>query len=57
VQISVIGLETNLKIVNVTQANLGQYRLTVENSVGIYNQYYFLIEKGRFHDFCITFDF
>ncbi|XP_060575978.1 uncharacterized protein LOC132733354 [Ruditapes philippinarum] len=45
VQISVIGLETNLTIVNVTQANLGQYRLTVENSVGIYNQYYFLIEK------------
>ncbi|XP_060576865.1 uncharacterized protein LOC132734171 [Ruditapes philippinarum] len=45
VQVSVIGLETNLTIVNVTQANLGQYRLTVENSVGIYNQYYFLIEK------------
>ncbi|XP_060575973.1 uncharacterized protein LOC132733349 [Ruditapes philippinarum] len=45
VQISVKGLETNLTIVNVTQANLGQYRLTVENSVGIYNQYYFLIEK------------
>ncbi|XP_060565945.1 uncharacterized protein LOC132724975 [Ruditapes philippinarum] len=45
VQISVIGLETNLTIVNVTQANLGQYRLTVENSVGICNQYYFLIEK------------
>ncbi|XP_060594148.1 uncharacterized protein LOC132748517 [Ruditapes philippinarum] len=45
VQISVIGLETNLKIFNVTQANPGQYRLTVEKSIGIYNQYYFLIEK------------
>jgi hypothetical protein len=47
VQISVIGLETNLRIFNVTQANLGKYRLTVENSIGKYNQHYILIQKGK----------
>ncbi|XP_053398031.1 uncharacterized protein LOC128556554 [Mercenaria mercenaria] len=44
-QISSSGLQTNLTILNVSQQNFGQYRLTVMNDIGKYEQYMFLEEK------------
>ncbi|XP_053396503.1 hemicentin-1-like isoform X2 [Mercenaria mercenaria] len=45
-QMSSSGLQTNLTILNVSHQNFGQYRLTVMNDIGKYEQYMFLEEKG-----------
>ncbi|XP_053409330.1 uncharacterized protein LOC123561312 isoform X2 [Mercenaria mercenaria] len=44
--VSSSGLQTSLTIMNVSRAHFGQYRVTVENSIGTYDQYLFLSGEG-----------
>ncbi|XP_060580489.1 peroxidasin homolog [Ruditapes philippinarum] len=44
-KISSSGLESNLTILSVSKADFGQYRVSVENSIGSYNQYIFLVRQ------------
>ncbi|XP_060574572.1 titin-like [Ruditapes philippinarum] len=45
-QISSSGLKTNLTILNVSENDYGQYRVTSENDFGSYNQYFYLLRHG-----------
>lgn len=42
IHISSTGLQTNLTIMNVSQSDYGQYRITTVNSIGTFEQYLFL---------------
>ncbi|XP_060594068.1 uncharacterized protein LOC132748462 isoform X2 [Ruditapes philippinarum] len=39
------GLQTNLTISNVSEKDLGNYRLTIENSIGIYDQSFHVLNE------------
>lgn len=41
------SLQSNLTILNVTQADFVRYRITVTNSMGSYDQEFLLSEKGK----------
>ncbi|XP_060580488.1 CD166 antigen-like, partial [Ruditapes philippinarum] len=44
-KLSSSGLESNLTIISVSKIDYGQYRVSVENSIGSYNQYIFLVRQ------------
>ncbi|XP_053372493.1 carcinoembryonic antigen-related cell adhesion molecule 2-like [Mercenaria mercenaria] len=47
-EISSLDLQTNLTILNVSRQDFGQYRVTVTNDIGRYEQFIFLKEEGSY---------